>query len=138
MKKIFIAILSFASVFVACNNSAEANKTDPLESARGFIESSLKGDYVEAKKYILEDSTNLEYFDGLRDFNSKMSKSERQNYREANIIIDSTHQVSDSETIISYSNTYKNVPSKLRMVKHDNEWLVDFKYTFNENPATRN
>jgi hypothetical protein len=59
-----------------------------------------------------------------------MSYEERAGLRDANIIIDSTHQVSDSVTIITYSNTYKNVPSKLKMVKHNNEWLVDFKYTF--------
>ena len=133
MKRIIVAIIGLCFVFVACNHSAEVNKTDPLESGRGFIEASLKGDYVEAKKYILEDSTNLEYFNGLKDFNSKMSRDERQNYRDANIIIDSTHQVSDSVIIIAYSNTYKNVPSKLKMVKHNNEWLVDFKFTFNDN-----
>lgn len=132
MKKIIIAAITFAIVFIACNNSAGVNKTDPLESGRGFIEASLKGDYVEAKKYILEDSTNLEYFNGLRDFNSKMGPSERENYRDANIIIDSTHQESDSVSIITYSNTYKNVPSKLKMVKRNNEWLVDFKFTFND------
>ncbi len=133
MKRIIVVVISFAFMLAACNHSAEVNKTDPLESGRGFIEASLKGDYVEAKKYILEDSTNLEYFNGLKDFNSKMSRDERQNYRDANIIIDSTHQVSDSVTIITYSNTYKNVPSKLKMVKHNNEWLVDFKFTFNDN-----
>lgn len=131
MKKIFFAVIICSIGITACDNSnAKENKKDPLESGRGFIEASLKGNYVEAKKYILEDSTNLEYFNGLRDFNSKMTPIERENYRDANIIIDSTHQVSDSENIISYSNTYKKVPSKLKMVKRNNEWLVDFKFTF--------
>ena len=49
------------------------------------------------------------------------------------LLIDSTQQLSDSVTIITYSNTYKNKPSKLKMVKKNNEWLVDFKYTFNSN-----
>lgn len=133
MKRIIVAAIAFACVFTACDHTAEVNKTDPLESGRGFIEASLKGDYVEAKKYILEDSTNLEYFEGLKDFNSKRNSEEREGYREANIIIDSTHQVSDSVTIITYSNTYKNVPSKLKMVKRNNEWLVDFKFSFNDN-----
>ncbi|MDQ2720491.1 MAG: hypothetical protein M3Z26_12145 [Bacteroidota bacterium] len=133
MKRKIVAAVSLAFVLAACNHSAEINKADPLESGRGFIEASLKGDYVEAKKYILEDSTNLEYFNGLKDFNGKMSSEERHNYRDANIIIDSTHNVSDSVVIITYSNTYKNVPSKLKMLKHNNEWLVDFKFTFNDN-----
>ncbi|MEO8567983.1 MAG: hypothetical protein ABI419_02565 [Ginsengibacter sp.] len=119
--------------FAACNSSPEIRKTDPLESGRGFIEASLQGDYVEAKKYLLQDSTNIEYFNGLRDFNSKRSKEEREGYKDANIIIDSTQKISDSVTIISYSNTYKMKPSKLKMVRQKNEWLVDFKYTFTGN-----
>ena len=75
----------------------------------------------------------MEYFRGLEDFNSKRSNEEKEGYKEANILIDSTQQLSDSVTIITYSNTYKNQPSKLKMIKKNNEWLVDFKYTFNGN-----
>jgi hypothetical protein len=131
MKKIFFGIIICSIGFAACDNGhSEENKKDPLESGRGFIEASLKGNYVEAKKYLLEDSTNLEYFNGMRDFNSKRTPIERENYRDANIIIDSTSKLSDSVNIISYSNTYKKVPSKLKMVRKNNEWLVDFKFSF--------
>ncbi|MEO8960633.1 MAG: hypothetical protein ABI325_02045 [Ginsengibacter sp.] len=133
MKHVLIVLVSFTLIVAACNNSPEADKSDPLESGRGFIEASLKGDYINAKKYILQDSTNIEYFDGLKNFNLKMSKEERRGYSEANIIIDSSIAESDSVDIIYYSNTYKNKPSKLKMVKHNNEWLVDFKYTFADN-----
>ena len=133
MKKIIISMLSIILVITACKHSAEVSKKDPLESGRGFIESSLKGDYDEAQKYLLPDSVNLQYFEGLKDFNSKRSNDEKEGYKNANILIDSTQQLSDSVTIITYSNTYKNKPSKLKMVKKNNEWLVDFKYTFNGN-----
>ena len=133
MNKITISVLAIILVITACKHSAEVSKRDALESGRGFIESSLKGDYGEAKKYLLQDSTNIEYFTGLKDFNSKRSKDEKEGYKGANILIDSTQQISDSVTIITYSNTYKNQPSKLKMVKKNNEWLVDFKYTFNGN-----
>ena len=117
----------------ACTHSPEVSKRDPLESGRGFIESSLKGDYIEAQKYLLKDSINMQYFEGLENFNSKRSDDEKEGYKNANILIDSTQQLSDSVAIITYSNTYKNKPSKLKMVKKNNEWLVDFKYTFNSN-----
>ena len=117
----------------ACNHSVEVSKRDPLESGRGFIESSLKGDYDEAKKYLLQDSTDMQYFEGFENFNSSRSDDEKEGYKNANILIDSTQQLSDSVAIITYSNTYKNKPSKLKMVKKNNEWLVDFKYTFNTN-----
>ena len=115
--------------FTACNTTPEIKKTDPLESGRGFVESSLKGDYAEAEQYILRDSTNLEYFNVMRTFNERQEDKIKQGYKDANIIIDSISKISDSESVIHYSNTYKMKPSKLRMVKVKQEWLVDFKYT---------
>jgi hypothetical protein len=119
--------------FIGCNNSSSVDKSDPLESGRGFIEASLKGDYITAKKYLLDDSTNLQYFEGLKDFNSKMDVENRRGYSDANIIIDSSIAKSDSVNIIYYTNSFKNKPSKIKLVKRNNEWLVDFKYTFIEN-----
>ena len=123
MNKIIIPVL-FILFISACSQPAEVRKSDPLESGRGFIESSLKGDYDEAKKYILQDSTNIQYFNGMHDFNSKRSTEEKEGYKNSNILIDSTQKISDSVTIITYSNTYKNKPSKLKMVRKNNEWLV--------------
>ncbi len=130
MKKYSFIFLGIMMIVAACNNSPEIRKTDPLESGRGFIEASLQGDYEQAQKYLLQDSTNLEYFNGLKDFNSKRSKEEKEGYKNANILIDSTTKLSDSVTIISYSNTYKMKPAKLKMVRKNGEWLVDFKYSF--------
>lgn len=133
MSKVLKVFLALVIITVSCKRSAEISRKDPLESGRGFIESSLKGDYEEAEKYILQDSTNMEYFNGMKDFNSKRSNDEKKGYRDANILIDSTQQLSDSVTIIIYSNTYKNKSSKLKMIRKNNEWFVDFKYTFNGN-----
>jgi hypothetical protein len=133
MNKVIISMVAIILTITACNHSVEVSKRDPLESGRGFIESSLKGDYDEAKKYLLQDSTDMQYFEGFENFNSSRSDDEKEGYKNANILIDSTQQLSDSVAIITYSNTYKNKPSKLKMVKKNNEWLVDFKYTFNTN-----
>lgn len=132
MKRILVILCSAALLFAACNEN-KIDKSDPLESGRGFIEASLKGDYITADKYLLPDSTNMEYFQTLKDFNNKMSKEERYSYSTANIIIDSTVMKSDSVEIIYYSNTFKKKPSKIKMVKKDKDWLVDFKYTFSDN-----
>lgn len=130
MKKYSFIFLGIMMLLSACDNSPEIRKTDPLESGRGFIEASLQGDYNLAQKYLLQDSTNLEYFNGLKDFNSKRSKEEKEGYKTANILVDSATKLSDSVTIISYSNTYKMKPAKLKMVRRNGEWLVDFKYSF--------
>lgn len=108
---------------------------DPLTAGRDFIDASLKGDYSEARKYILADSLNLMYFERVSDFYKKMKPAEKEGYKNANILIGSegVENVSDSVTIINYSNTYKNQPSKIKVVKVNGEWMIDFKYTFSGN-----
>jgi hypothetical protein len=128
-KIILIAFISLS--FIACNQSAKTIKnSDPLDAGREFINASLTGDYDYAKKYLLSDSTNQMYFDRFVEFDEKKPAADKYGYKNANIIINSTENVSDSVTIINYSNTYKKEPAKIKLVKKNNEWLVDFKYTF--------
>jgi hypothetical protein len=128
-KIILIAFISLS--FIACNQSAKTIKnSDPLDAGREFINASLTGDYDYAKKYLLSDSTNQMYFDRFVEFDEKKPAADKDGYKNANIIINSTENVSDSVTIINYSNTYKKEPAKIKLVKKNNEWLVDFKYTF--------
>ena len=133
MKGLLFCMIFFVWMISSCNNSSNVDKSDPLVSGRGFIEASLRGDYITAQKYLLPDSTNMQYFQGLKDFNVKMDPETRRGYSDANIIIDSSISKSDSVDVIYYTNSYKNKPSKIRMVKKNNQWLVDFKYTFVDN-----
>lgn len=126
------AILFFLTliIFVGCKSNRAVDLTDPLESGRGFIDASLKGDYVRADEYMLQDSVNEDYLSGLKDFSKNLTKIERENYREANIIIDSLIEVSDSVNVLYFANTYKKEQQKLKIIRKDNKWVVDFKYTF--------
>ena len=130
MYKIFL--IAFISLFfIACNQSAKTVKnSDPLDAGREFINASLTGDYDYAKKYLLSDSTNQMYFDRFVEFDEKKPAADKDGYKNANIIINSTENISDSVTIINYSNTYKKEPAKLKLIKKNNSWWVDFKYTF--------
>lgn len=130
MSKIFSCIFLLVAAGSSCNQSAPVSKKDALQSARGFIESSLKGDFDMAQQYLMQDSSNMQYFEGYKEFISKQNDSEKEGYKNADIIIDSTQNLSDSVRVITYSNTFKNKPSKLKIVKKGNDWLVDFKYTF--------
>ena len=134
MHRIVFTVVVIFTFIISCNQSAKTkNNTDPLEAGREFIDASLKGDYDYAKQYLLPDSTNLMYFDRFKDFDKNKSEQEKQGYKNANIIINSAENVSDSEMIINYSNTFKKQPSKIKLIKKNKEWLVDFKYTFTGN-----
>lgn len=134
MYKNVILIFMCVTLLYSCR-SKELDKSDPLSSGRGFIEATLNGDYVKAEKYLLKDSTNNQYLEGLVSFNQKRTPLEREGYRDAAIIIDSTKKMSDSVDIIYYYNTYKKEPTQVKLVRKGDEWLVDFKYTFIMDPV---
>lgn len=132
MSKIVLTAFMFL-FFTACNQPVKTVKnSDPLEAGREFINASLTGDFEYAKKYLLADSTNLMYFDRFVDFDNKKPATDKEGYKNSNIIINSTEKISDSVTVINYSNTYKKEPSKIKLIKKNNKWLVDFKYTFSD------
>ena len=130
MQRILLLLILLVIILSSCDRQGSNPSTDPLETGREFIDASLKGNYEEAKRYVLPDSVNIEYFNGLVKFNDRLSRDEKEGYKNANIIINSAENVSDSVMIINYSNTFKNTPSKIKLVKINKEWRVDFKYTF--------
>ena len=133
MQKVILICFITILFFVSCNSNNTVKRDDPVEAGREFIDASLKGNFEQARKYLLADSTNTEYFNGLEIFNKKLSPEQTEGYKNANIIIDSIQNISDSVMIINYSNTFKKAPTKIKLVKKNNEWFVDFKFTFTGN-----
>lgn len=130
MYKIFYSIIILLFLFGCDQSSKTIKNSEPLDAGREFIDASLRGDYDYAKKYLFTDSTNMMYFDRFVEFDEKKPSTDKEGYKNANIIINSTENISDSVTIINYSNTYKKEPAKLKLIKKSNAWWVDFKYTF--------
>ncbi|MCO6498336.1 MAG: hypothetical protein J5I50_11825 [Chitinophagaceae bacterium] len=129
--KRFLTILAAIVLFASCKQE-ELDKSDALSSGRGFIEASLKGDFPKAEKFMLRDTTNEQYLAGYKEFTTGLDALEREYYRDADIIVDSTKTPDENTTIIFYKNSYKKEPAKLKVIKVGDEWLVDFKYSFVE------
>ena len=133
MGKILSTVFFVLLFLSACNQEVKTiQNSDPLLAGREFINASLTGDFDYAKKYLLADSTNLMYFERFVEFDNNKPVADKEGYKNSNIIINATENVSDSVTIINYSNTYKKEPSKIKLIRKDNKWLVDFKYTFSD------
>lgn len=121
---------------VSCNNTnkekeaAPANADTDINIATSFIRTTLDGNYDKARNFILPDSVNNNYIDVYeRAYKEKMAPDDKRSYRESTIrIIDNLKQ-SDSVTLITYSNSFKHMPTKLKVIKQNNKWLIDFKYT---------
>jgi hypothetical protein len=135
---IFISFLLF--IFCSCTSTDKqqddiASETD-IDAARNFIQSSLNGEYTKARMFMLKDSANQQYYDAYERNFTRLDGEERRDYREATINIHEVNPVNDSITIVIFSNSFKKDKDTLKVVKMNNEWLVDFKYLFQHNTDT--
>jgi type IV secretory pathway component VirB8 len=129
--KLFISFL-FLQFFYACgNNSTDNSSESDVDAARSFIRSALNGDYKTARSLVIQDSTNLQYIEAFSsNYENRMSLDDKKGYRTASINIHGISQVDDSTTIVSYSNSYKKKSDSLKVIRQQNNWLVDLKYSF--------
>jgi Domain of unknown function (DUF4878) len=129
LKKIlFPALLLLA----ACNNSHTFKKAEDAEDAgREFIRASLDGNYEKASFYLYADSTNKMMFSKWKKDYDRMSPEVQQKYKDAEIRILHIDKINDSATTFTYTNSYKNDTTTVRIVRMDGDWLVDLKEILN-------
>ena len=136
MKKIFYcSSLLLVSLF-ACNSddrqSTSTTSDNAVDAARNFIQAALVGDFERATKFMVNDSLNHEDLNAIQRLNERLSKEEKEKYQEASIRIHQDRKLNDSTRIIYYSNSFKNKQDSLKVIKTNNEWLVDFKFMFHK------
>lgn len=117
----------------SCNTKKISPNTD-IEVAREFIKNILESNFKDAETFVLNEETNRQFFELFKkEFESK-SKSELESFKNADIIINEISPISDSVSIINYSNSFKkDKTNKLKMVRINGQWMVDLKYTFSGN-----
>lgn len=126
-------ILLFATLigFISGCQQQNSNPASDIDAAQAFIRHCNQNEFEQAKPLLLPDKTNEEYFEMARQKFGQQSKEELEAYKSADIIIHEIKPVSDSVSIISYSNSNKQqVKQNLKLVRQNGNWLVDLKYTF--------
>ena len=128
--------ISLLLILFACNNSPkepeEIKPENGMEAASKFLRAALDGDYKKARTYLVNDSTNNQMIDIYeRDYNNSLPPEDKKAYKTASIrFLKETHEVNDSTTIVHYSNSYKNRPDSLKVVKLNGQWFIDLNFTF--------
>lgn len=130
-----IAIGTFLLFFaVACKDSDKktpGQSENNLDAARNFIRAALDGKFTEARLFLLPDSVNVNYMDVAERSYQRSDQTVKDGYRSASInIIEVKSPVKDSVTVIIFSNSYKNDPDTLKLIKSNGKWLVDLKYLY--------
>ena len=133
LKNISILVI-FSAIFFACNSNSTKTPVTDVEVATTFIRNILDNKFTEAEQYLLKDETNSQIFERFQKQYSSKDKKILEQYREADIIVNDISYVTDSVCIFNYSNSYsKDVKTKLKVVRVNNKWLIDLKYTFSGN-----
>ena len=125
---------------VACNNESTvvAPAENDVDAARTFIRTALNGQWKDARRFVVQDSANLEDLDvAEQNYTQRLNVTDQRNYRESTIRIYDTRKVNDSTSIVTYSNTFKNQKDSVKVVKVNGTWLVDLKYSFPNNNAVK-
>jgi len=130
MKKICWSLIVLILLVNACTGKKEIPNTD-IEVGSAFIKDILQNNFKEATTFVLPEETNDQYLSLFKKYFESKSKVELEQYKNADIVINEINNVSDSITIINYSNSYKkDEKNKVKVVKVNGQWLVDLKYTF--------
>lgn len=138
MKKLLSVSMLLFFLWGCSGNDSQAASEKPegdVDAASSFIRAALNGNYKQARTLVLPDSSNVQLLDNLeRAYLHNNNAIEQRGYRESSIRIHHTRKISDSASVVIYSNSYKNKQDSVKAVRVNNEWLVDLKYSF---PQTR-
>ncbi len=134
MKKTGSMLLSIMLFLLSCNSNEKKSPQTDTETATTFIRDVLNNNLSDAETFLLQDETNGQYFESFKQQYSKKDKAELEKFKSADIIINEISNVSDTITIVNYSNSYKkDVKNKIKLVRINGKWLIDLKYTFSGN-----
>ena len=127
-------LLAFALILFSCNNNRQETPKTDIEVATAFIRDILDNKPGNAEQYLLKDETNKGYFQSFREQYRRKDKAELDKYKASEIVINEISNITDSVSIINYSNTYKrDLKNKLKLIRINGQWLIDLKYTFSGN-----
>ena len=127
-------LFMLAAVVLSCNSKTKKEPVTDTEVATTFVRDLLDNDFKEAEKYLLKDDINMQIFERFKKQYSGKDKAILEKYKQADIIVNETSYVTDSVYIFNYSNSYSRTDKTiLKLVRINNKWLVDLKYTFSGN-----
>ncbi len=136
--KLSLQILSLCIVIFSCNNRDAKRPTTATETGTEFIRATLDGNFKAAETLLLDDAQNKSMFESYKNYYERRSSQEKQAYKKASYNINTLTDVNDTTTIINYSNSYMKQPMNIKVVRRNNEWGIDFKYTSADSSITTN
>lgn len=141
MKWFMPSALLLALSLAGCKGSGDKQVTaseNNIDAARNFIRAALDGKFNEARGFMLQDSLNTNYMDLAERSYQNTDPATRNGYKTSSIRIHSSQVTNpdDSTSIVIYSNSFKNDPDTLKVLRINGQWLVDLKYLYEHDADT--
>lgn len=126
--------LLFVLSCIGCSNPKNyVPANDAFDAAREFVGACLKGDFDKASFYMLQDEQNKALLKEKEVKYRSTTASQQRQLGEASIQNITIEEITPTETIVYYKNSYDNIGRKVKIILSNKVWLVDFKYSFNPN-----
>ena len=115
----------------SCENKESFKKAEDAEDAgREFIRATLDGNYDKAKFYLYLDSAdfNIRILDKWRTNYDAMDREEKSAFKSASIRPIEISPINNSNSYTyTYYNSYKKDTTTIRILRVNDEWLVDLR-----------
>ena len=132
--KYHFLILILLMGFFSCNEPEGFKEAeDPIDAGREFVRAVLDGNYEKAVLYIEDNQEDKDLFERYKHYMNNQPKKEKLQLKSSSIIINKVENLSDSVSIVNFSNSYSMKPTELKIVQKNKKWVVDFSYTFSGN-----
>ena len=120
----------------ACTNPSYMPPENALDAGRQFADAVYKGNFKRAADLIAPDDQNKNLLtQKLEEPYHQRTSADRNVLSQASLqILEIDNQAKDSVTFIHFVNAYDNKPAILKVIKINDGWRVDLKYTFSSNP----
>jgi hypothetical protein len=117
---------------ISCGTPNYPPVENPLDAGRQFAEAIFKGNFERASQLIVPDEQNKNLLrQRLEEVYHQRNSTDRNQMSQESLKIQHVENlVKDSVMIIHFINAYDGKPAVLKVVKNNDSWLVDLKYTF--------
>jgi hypothetical protein len=101
-----------------------------FDAGREFIDANLKGDFQKAAFYMVADEKNKEFLTVAEKEYRQKDKEGRQELRTASINLEKIEDIDKTISVIYFSNSFEKKSQKIKVIKTNQGWLVDYKFSF--------
>ena len=117
----------FAFIVIGCTTklSNYQKADDALNAGREYISACLQGDFTKAAFYTVSNEKSSEIIKNMEKIYREKDKEGRQQLRTASINIIEIRELTDSSTMIRFSNSFDKIPASILISKQNKSWFVD-------------